>query len=278
MSTVTKVVKKKVKRVKKAIIEENHEEELDRPLDESPNEQPVKVVKKRKVVKRKVTKSCNEVESNSQQEQNTITDGNTNTNTNTITFKDSIEKVDVVEFFDSIDIVQKNEPKLFMRYIHVVVGNNVYKSYWSMKEYDYIYLSDYNLRGICRRCYYFTSFAIYFINMIVEYPIKRFIKEYSFEYETIKQAKRYNMDKVYVMFMFTKREDLYKYFLELKLKKCYLIDLTLNYASPDELQYKEIYKHGLQKPMKVFVMNEERLERWKKIPKDYSAINYINDF
>jgi hypothetical protein len=147
-----------------------------------------------------------------------------------------------------------------------------------MKEYDYIYLSDYNLHGICRKCYYFSSYAINFINMIVEYPIKRFIKEYSFEYEIIKQAKRYNMDKVYVMFNFMKRKDLYKYFLELKLKKCYLIDLTLNYASPDELQYEEIYKHGLQKPMKVFVMNKERLEKWKKIPQDYSAINYINDF
>jgi hypothetical protein len=265
MSTVTKVVKKKVKKVKKAIIEENREEELD---EASLDIQPVKVVKKRKVVKRKVAKSCNETESNSQQEPLTITDANTDaiTNTNTITFK------------DSIDIVQKNEPKLFIRYVRVVVGNNVYKSYWSMKEYDYIYLSDYNLHGICRKCYYFSSYAINFINMIVEYPIKRFIKEYSFEYEIIKQAKRYNMDKVYVMFNFMKRKDLYKYFLELKLKKCYLIDLTLNYASPDELQYEEIYKHGLQKPMKVFVMNEERLEKWKKIPQDYSAINYINDF
>ena len=68
-----------------------------------------------------------------------------------------------------------------------------------------------------------------------------------------------------MFFAFMTREDLYKYFLELKLKKCYVIDLTLNYAT-GELDFEEINKHGLQKPMKVFVMNEERLKQWSTLP------------
>ena len=108
--------------------------------------------------------------------------------------------------------------------------------------------------------------------MIVKYPIKRFIKDCQHEYEIIKQAKYYNLKDVYVFFTFMKREDLYKYFLELKLKKCYVIDLTLNYAT-GELKYEEIYKHGLQKPMKVFVMNEERLKQWSTLPMGYVSDN-----
>lgn len=264
-----KVVKKKVKKVKRVITEEKHEEE---PLgsqflthssfacDETSNEQQTKtikkVVKKRKVAKRKI-----EPESELELQPIVVTDVNTNTNTNTSEFKDTYK--------DSIDIIEKKEPKLFLRQAYVNVGSGgCSKSYWSLKLYEYVYLSDYNLQGICRRCYYSASFGVHFLNMLVKYPIKRFIKEYHHEIEIINQAKHYNLKDVYMFFTFMKREDLYKYFLELKLKKCYVIDLTLNYAT-GELDFEEIYKHGLQKPMRVFVMNEERLKQWSTLPLEY---------
>ena len=268
MSSVVKVVKKKVKKVKRVVKEENHEEE---PLDEALDQQPTKTVKKRKVIKRKIAKSCQQVEDTELQPL-VITKP-------TVEYKDTIEKIDIVEFIDSIDIIEKKEPKLFLRHVHVNVGGGSFKSYWSLKLYDYIYLSDYNLQGICRRCYYSTSHGVDFLNMLVKYPVKRFIKEYHNEYECIKQAKHYNLKDVYIFFTFMTREDLYKYFLELKLKKCYVIDLTLNYAS-GELNFEEIYKHGLQKPMRVFVMNEERLKQWSTLPANcyYNENSMMSDW
>ena len=258
MSSVVKVVKKKVKKVKRVITEEKHEEEA---LDEALDKQPTKVVKKRKVVKRKIAKSCVEPATELELQPLVITDVEP-----TIEYKDSIEKIDIVEFIDSIDIIEKKEPKLFLRHAYVNVGSGgCFKSYWSLKLYEYVYLSDYNLKGICRRCYYSASYSVHFLNMLVKYPIKRFIKDYPHEIECINQAKHYNLKDVYMFFAFMTREDLYKYFLELKLKKCYVIDLTLNYAT-GELDFEEINKHGLQKPMKVFVMNEERLKQWSTLP------------
>lgn len=263
MSSVVKVVKKKVKKVKKVITEENHEEEpLDKPLDEALNEQQTKtvkkVVKKRKVAKRKIE-----------------------TEPEPLVVADVVTDLTPINTFkDSIDVIEKKEPKLFMRTAHVTVGSGgCSRSYWSFKDYDYIYQSDYNLQGICRRCYYVASFGLNFLNMIVKYPIKRFIKDYQHEYEIIKQAKHYNLKDVYMFFAFMNREDLYKYFLELKLKKCYVIDLTLNYDT-GELKYEEIYKHGLQKPMRVFVMNEERLKQWSTLPTNcyYNENSVMSDW
>lgn len=271
MSSVVKVVKKKVKKVKRVITEENHEEEpLDKPLDEP----TTKTVKKRKVIKRKIAKT--NVEPEQELQPLVITDVEPQTE-----YKDSIEKIDIVEYLDSIDIVEKKEPKLFLRhaYVNVGSGNGCFRTYWSLKLYEYVYLSDYNLKGICRRCYYGASANVDFLNMIVKYPIKRFIKDYPHEIECINQAKHYNLKDVYLYFKFMTREDLYKYFLELKLKKCYVIDLTLNY-SQGELNFEEINKHGLQKPMRVFVMNVDRLKQWSTLPTNcyYNENSMLSDW
>lgn len=274
MSSPVKVVKKKVKKVKRVISEEKP---IDESLDEASVEQPTKVVKK-VVKKRKVAKRKIDPEPELELEPLTITDIVPKANTSE--FKDTIEKIDIVEFIDSIDIIEKKEPKLFLRQAYVNVGSGgCSKSYWSLKLYEYVYLSDYNLQGICRRCYYSASFGVHFLNMVVKYPIKRFIKDYHHEIEIINQAKHYNLKDVYMFFTFMKREDLYKYFLELKLKKCYVIDLTLNYTT-GELDFEEIYKHGLQKPMRVFVMNEERLKHWSTLPANcyYNENSLLSDW
>ena len=247
MSSTVKVVKKKVKKVKRVVKEENQEE---KPLGDVLDKQPTKVVKKRKVVKRKIAKSCIEPNNDLELQPLVITDVKP-----------------IIEYKDTIDIIEKKEPKLFLRhaYVNVGSGNGCFRTYWSLKLYEYVYLSDYNLKGICRRCYYGASANVDFLNMIVKYPIKRFIKDYPHEIECINQAKHYNLKDVYLYFKFMSREDLYKYFIELKLKKCYVIDLTLNY-SQGELNFEEINKHGLQKPMRVFVMNADRLKQWSTLP------------